>query len=178
MFATHTAILSMARSEPKANFDIEKREKDLSLFFGKLAEQIVLKNVLENKTKSNNKEKALKKLRAKIETDERLKTIKGFMESWNYWRDFYFQLGPIEPKNSQSVSMIENAIQFCMENEYDLHMMIGCIHRASLKRLNRPPFSNIQAYGAEYYEKFYNHVIEDLDKADYQTTSMTRDYGN
>lgn len=178
MFATHTANLSIKRVELRKDFDFAKREEKLNLFFSSLASKIVLEDALQNKTKSVNKEKRIKDLNRKIQTEERLKTIKGFLSSWNFWRDFYFQLGPIEAKNSQSISMIENAIQFCIDNEYDLHMMIGCVHRASLKRLHKPPFSNVQAYGAEYYEKFYDHVLNDLDQADYQTTSMKRNYGN
>lgn len=165
--------ISIKRVEPDSSYDFVKRTENLNRYFARQAESIVLADVMKNPVKSENKEKRIKELANLIETDERMKTIKSFMESWNIWRDFYFQLGPIQPKQKGQITAIENAIQFCEENQYDLHMMIGCLHFANLKKKFMPTYSAITTYGEEVY-KYYDNVLADLDKSDYQSSSMER----
>lgn len=173
MFAAHLSSISINRIEPNQKFDFALAEKKLNKYFERSAERIVLADVIKNPAKSVNKEKRIKAIEESIEKDERFKTIKSFMESWNFWREFYFQLPPIQPKQKGQITAIENAIEFCETNEYDLHMMIGCIHFANLKKKFMPAYSAITTYGEEIY-KFHDRVLSDIDKADYQRSSMER----
>lgn len=173
MFAAHLSSISIARSEPDPKYNFAIREEKLEKYFARAAEKIVIGDVIKNPLKSANKEKRIKAIEESIEKDERFKTIKSFMESWNFWRGFYFDLPELQPKLKAQLTSIENAILFCEEQEYDLHMMIGCIHFASQKKKFMPAFSAITTYGEEIY-KYYDRVISDIDKSDYQQASMER----
>lgn len=107
-----------------------------------------------------------------VETEERFKSVRGFMILWNKWRAFYFGLPDIQPKTRGQLTSIENAIEFCNENELSITMMIACVHKAFEKRRLRPSYSVIVSQGEEIYNVFYDLVIADIDRNDYVERAM------
>lgn len=114
------------------------------------------------------------KIRDMIETEERLRTVKTFLELWNKWRYFYFGLEALTPKTKSQLSMIESAIEFCSSHDFNLNMMIACVHKAHEKRNLRPNFNAVTSYGEELYDRFYDSVLNDIDEVDYRARSMKR----
>lgn len=141
--------------------------------FARIAAQIVQKELLKA-VKPKAKASAEVKIREMIESEERLRSVKSFLEIWNKWRYFYFSLEPISPKTKGQLSMIEGAIEFCNKNEFNLNMMIACVHKAHEKRTLRPNFSAIKLYGEEFYERFYDAVLTDIDEVEYRERSLKR----
>ena len=168
MFAPHLAKISVNRSDPGQLFDADNASKQLARRFADLAEKIVQKDVLATPPTPKARRDADKKIRKMIETEERFKSVKGFMIEWNRWRAFYYDLGEIQPKNRGQLTSIEKAIAFCNTEDYNLTMMIGCIHKAYSWRTVRPSYSNIVSYGTDHYAKFYDEVLADIDRAEYQ----------
>lgn len=100
-----------------------------------------------------------------------MKTIQSFLVLWNEWREHYFDLGPVSPKNRGQLTAIENAIEFCNENNMNLSVLIGCVHRAYLKRTFRPNYTAVVLYGAELYDRFASKVEADMAKENQEEAS-------
>lgn len=172
MFSSHLATFNINRSEPDS---INSKDCEyVKIKFSKLAEQIVLKSILKAPKDPRSKKALEKKIKGKIEFEERFKSVKSFMELWNKWRLFYFDLDPIEPKNSHQLTAIENAIEFAKDNDLDMNMLIGCVHCAFRKRRFKPNFTNLYDKGIDLYEKFYDKVLGDLDRDEYHDSSSKR----
>lgn len=103
-----------------------------------------------------------------------MRTVKDFMVQWNYWREFYFDLGPIQPKTKAQLTVIEDAIEFANKNDLKLPILIGAVHKAYLKRNFRPSYNVIVAYGLEYYDRYYDDIISDLDRKEYEDAASLR----
>ena len=103
-----------------------------------------------------------------------MRTVKDFMVQWNYWREFYLDLGPIQPKTKAQLTVIEDAIEFANKNDLKLPILIGAVHKAYLKRNFRPSYNVIVAYGLKWYEQFYEDILSDLDRAEYEEKSSDR----
>ena len=142
--------------------------------FTDFAERIVLGSLLKEQKSENKKLAVQKRLTEAYETEERMKSIREFMNRWNHWREFYFSLGPIAPKTKSQLTMIENSIAFSNEKGMDLNMVIACIHKAYKGRKFRPSFNAVELYGEEFYEKFYEDVLADIDNQDYEDASERR----
>ena len=80
----------------------------------------------------------------------------------------YFHLDPIQPKNKQQIATIENCIAFAKEKNMKLNILIACIHKMYEKRRVRPNYSSVIAYGEEAYELYYEKVLSDMDREDYE----------
>jgi hypothetical protein len=141
--------------------------------FSRIAETVVQKSLLKAAT-STTRKNAENKIRDMIETEERLRSVKAFLELWNKWRYFYFGLEAITPRTKGQLTMIESAIEFCSTHDFNLNMMIACVHKAYEKRNLKPNFNAISTYGEEFYDKFYDQVMNDIDEVDYRARSMKR----
>jgi hypothetical protein len=116
-----------------------------------------------------------KRIEDLIEDEARRKSIVGFMEEWNKWRDFYFDLPPMEPKTKGQLTAIENAIQFADQHQFRISLLIACVMRAYKGSSFRPNFHAIVRRGEELYEMNYDLVLADVDRDDYEQTSDMRD---
>lgn len=173
MFVPHLAEIQIDRKEPVRGFDHEKAARQLVEQFRRIAERVVQKDLLKRPNKDRRKA-AEKRIRDSIETEERMKTVKEFVERWNYWREKYLSATPIQPKTKSQLTSIERAIQFAEEKEFDLNILIAVIHRTHQKRKFRPGFNAVVQYGEELYEKFYDDVIADIDRWTYEEDSYSR----
>lgn len=81
----------------------------------------------------------------------------------------YLNAAPITPKNKAQLTSIERAIEFAKERDLDLNILIAVVHRSSKKRKFRPHFNMIEQHGEELYERFYDEVIADIDRWQYET---------
>lgn len=169
MFFPHLASIEIGREEPSADFDVRRAKEIIRRRNSELAEKIVLKDLLKAPKASK---KTDEKLRKMIEFDKRLDSTKRFMEKWNYWRYFYFNLAPIYPKNSVHLTCIENIIDISRENNIDLNLLIATVHRAFLTRKFKPSFQIVIAHGLEFYETFYDDVVCDVEKKEYERESI------
>lgn len=126
--------------------------------YRELAERIVFLD-LKSETKTD-KEKTVfkKKLKAQVEKEERIKNIEFFMNNWNKWRLYFYDLGEIQPKTKSQVTQIENIINWAEENRIDIDMLCAVVHRAHIKKSFRPSFSTVIAYGQEWLEKFQEEI--------------------
>jgi len=171
MFSPHLASIQIDRAEPSKNFDAEKSHLEVARRFDALAQKIVLRDNLKKRVDPKRSKKANEKIKKMVETDERMKFTKNFLNTWNHWREFYFQLPAIEVKTSGQVTLIENAIDFAKEKEMDLNILIACVHRAYQKRKFKPSFQEIITRGEEHYQ-LYDDVIADIEKDEYERKSM------
>lgn len=166
MFNAYYSQIEIKRQEPE-NLDVEKSTKEIKVMFERMADHIVSKSLLVA-PKDDRKKKGIEtKIRKMIETEQRLKSVKGFVELWNRWREYYFSLPPIFPKNNSQIGAIEGAIKFANDHDMNLSILIACIHHAYLKRTIRPNYTSVIAYGEEWYEKFYDKVVADVSRSDY-----------
>lgn len=140
--------------------------------FAALAKQIVLRDAITKPKDNQKRKKAHEKIRKLVEFDERKKHVSDFLVMWNRWRDFYFQLPPVDVKTPGQVTTIENAIDFAKENNMDLNLLIACVHRAYSKRLKlKPGFSEIISRGIEHWQ-LYDDVIADIEKEEFERKSL------
>lgn len=172
MFCSHLSIIKCVRTEP-SGLDIEKESMKIKRLFARMAESIVVRNILTAPKDPKEVARIKLKMRKQSEFDERLKMSKSFIDLWNKWRDFYLGLPAYTPKQASQLTAIESAVKFCVENEMDLNMMIACLHRSYKKRTLKPSFFNLydeKALGI--YDNFYNTVLADLDRQEAQEVSM------
>lgn len=166
MQAPHLVFISIERDEPGNEFIIERAEQKVKDKFSRIAARIVEKDLLNRPLTKGRAKKLKEKIEKEIETEERMKSVKGFMSLWNHWRDFYYNLPPMRVKTRGQLTSIENAIEFCNDEEFELSLMIACLHKAYMKRTMRPSYSNIVSYGADLYDRFYDSVMADIDRED------------
>lgn len=172
MFCSHHAIIQVERDDPSDRLD-SKNEIKIKKMFARMAETIVLKNILQAPKDPVALRRAKLKLKKQTEFAERLKSCAGFLSIWNRWREFYFKLSTYEPKQAYQLTAIENAIEFAKENELDLNMLVACVHRSFRKRKIKPNFTNLYDDKAvEVYDSHYDLVLSDLDREDSLEYSM------
>ena len=106
MFYPHLSEITIARDEP--NVDPKRELKLIQRRNSLMAAKVVTNHLLKNPKASK---VSRKKLSDKIEFDERLATTKSFMETWNKWRDFYFDAKPMKVKNKSQLTCIEKIIE-------------------------------------------------------------------
>jgi len=117
----------------------------------------------------NETRKTKKKIENLIEFDERMKLVKDFMETWNYWRQFYLDLPATKPKTKGQLTCIENILDLVKEENVNLRMLIAATHKAySLyKRKYNPTYATVLHSGLDFYDKYYDDILIDIDK-DYE----------
>lgn len=120
------------------------------------------------------RKKAEEKIRQLIEFDERMRNVKEFMNEWNRWRKFYFDLPPTMPKNKAHMTIIENSLTFATENNLNLPILLGTIHKAYQKRKFMPAYTEICAHGLAHYARYSDDVVADLDRAEYEAKAALR----
>jgi len=167
MFFSHLAEIEIERDEP--DIDPIKESKIILRRNALLAEKIVARNLLKPRKKNP---KVSEKIRALLEFDQRLDSARVFVETWNYWRDFYFDVGPMSPKNKGQLTCIEKIIEMSQENNINLSILIGATHKAYVWRKIRPGFSEALSKGLEHYENLYDDVVSDLDKQEYEMGAL------
>lgn len=143
--------------------------------FSRLAEEIVAKNLIKTPTEEKRVLRGEAGLRKQAEFQERLKSVKDFMKHWNFWRRFYFDLPPIEPKTSGQLTTIEKCIDFAKDNDMNLSVLIGVVHKGFEYRRFKPNYNSILLYGEELYEKFHSRVTADIDQKEYEKRALNRD---
>jgi hypothetical protein len=174
MFNPHLADISVARQEPGSDFDAKKAHREVLRQFALIAERAVTKDLLQAPKTKEQKKRAAKRIDDQIENEARRGAVAGFLDEWNRWRKFYFDLDPMEPKSKGQLTRIESAIQFCNEHKYHLPMLIACVMKSYEGGPFRPNFDAIVKRGEELYERNYDAVMADVDRAEYEETSSHR----
>lgn len=163
----HLVEIRIIRKEPGSTFNSKAAARILAEQFSVLAERIIAKGILKKPACPKNRKRAEDKIMDLVETDERLKTVKFFLESWNKWRDFYFDLPALEIKTKSQLTSVENAIAFINEHGLNMQLMIAAVHRAHRHRKFRPNFNTITHLGIECYDEHYDYVMADIDERNY-----------
>lgn len=174
MLTIHLCEISVLRREPPKDYDTEKAERKLSLYFRTTALEIISKDILMAAPDPKKKKKAQKKIEDMIETDARKRSVASFLLEWNEWREFYLKAGPIVLKTKGQLTLIEDAIEFCNVNKFKTNMMIACVHRAYVGYKHNPNFDAVVRRGEELYEKNYDLVEADIDRDEYQERALGR----
>lgn len=164
MFYPNYAEIGIIRSEPQT-VDEEVVRKKISY----IAERVVTKSFLKGKTI---KKKTVKKIRRLEQTDERRKSLQPFMAKWNYWRQFYFDVGPNKLKTPSQMGAVENIIEMSKENNLNLDVLLACVHKAYCWGKLRPTFTTVLSRGIEFYERHYEDVLADIDKQNYEDEAL------
>ena len=165
MFFPHLSSIQCSRDEP-INKISDKRILELRRKYAELATKIVYEDWLKEPQKKPQKLKEL------IEFDQRIRTTESFMNVWNFWRNFYFDLTPITPKNKSQLTCIENIIDMTKKEKLDLNMLIATVHKAHSFSKFMPSFQKVLFKGIEYYEQFYDVVVEDVNRQHYEEESL------
>jgi len=168
MFYPHLAEIDIERDEPA--IDPKREARIVSHRNAILAEQIVTKDLIRKRKKTS---KVSEKVRALLEFDERFKSARHFMELWNFWREFYFDVGPIHPKNKSQLTCIEKIIEMAGDKKMNLSVLIGATHKAYVWRKVRPGFSETLSKGADHYENYSDQVSADLDRREYEEGALS-----
>lgn len=118
----------------------------------------------------NEKFKVVVKPESKLFRD-RLAELSEFLEYWNSWRDFYFDAKPIAIKTKSQLTTCENIVKKIEEQNYNMTLFIACVHKGFQHRKFRPEFTAALHYGDEYYEKFYDAVLGDIQLKEYENNA-------
>ncbi len=163
MFVSHLAVVDIKRIEP-SNLDLDGIVNKVLLERESLAERIIISSWVNGDNR-----KAKKVISKKIsEIDsliERKQFVSQFMEIWNYWRMFYFDLNPIRPKTKSQLTQIENAVNLVKEKDLQLNLVIACTHKAFVWRKVNPAFHNLINAGLEKYDQYIDDVMVDIDRS-------------
>lgn len=173
MFTSHLSEISITRNEPNQDFDAEEASRKVGRRFARLAEKIILNSWIKE-PKPEKRAQAHARIRQLIEFDERMRSVKGFLAEWNRWRKLYFDLPAQEPKTKGQLTVIEDAVAFANEKELKLPILLGAVHKAFQKRKYRPNYHEVMLHGLEYYARYYDDVIADLDRMEYEEISSER----
>lgn len=165
MHFSHLADATLKRQEPH-NFDLDKARRKTQLRNERIAEHVVRKMALDGGFKISEKQ-VQKEIKKKTEIEIRSTAVIQFMDMWNHWRQFYFDLPPIRPKTKAQLTSIENAIQIVDENEINLTIFIACTHKAFVWRKVNPGFHDLIGRGLDYFEQHMDSVLTDIDHAAY-----------
>lgn len=174
VFTPNLAQIRITRKDPGPDFDTETATRKLARRTQQFAALIVTKNLLRSVPSESRRKSAEKKIHDMIETEERMKTVRVFMESWNDWRNFYYDLPPMVIKNKSQLSTVESCIDFAYENRMDLSILIACVMKNYEKRNYRPNFNAILTYGEDAYKNLYDQVMADIDLREYEERSTQR----
>lgn len=172
----HLAQVEIARREPDADFDAEKAHEILVERFARVAERIVAKGLLHKTPTQKEVKLTASRIRKQIEFEARIKSVQFFLDLWNEWREFYFDLPPMTLKNAGQITTVENCIVHAKRHGLHLGMLLGCIHRAYVGRKIRPHFNVILTHGEEIYEEQYDKLEADISERSYLESSMRRGY--
>ena len=165
MFSPHLSQIEIYRREPRL-LNFRMLEDCIMRRSIKEVEKIISKDSI--KTHGDTK-KTQKKIKNLIEIDERLRTVKRFMRVWNYWREFYFNLPEINPKTKGQLTCIENILELSKKERLNLNMLIATHKAYAIRRSSyMPTYSTVLAQWEDFYEKFYDSVLVDIDREDYE----------
>lgn len=116
------------------------------------------------------------RIRKQIEFEQRVKSVQFFLDLWNEWREFYFDLPKITVKTTSQLTTIENCIAHAKDTGLHLGMLLGCIHRAYVGRKFKPNFNIILTHGEDIYEEQYDKLEADISEKSYAESAMRRGY--
>jgi len=135
-----------------------------------MAERIVLKNSMSKKKKVT--KATINKIKKLEEFDARLKALDDFLEVWNKWRELY-DLKAVKIKTAGQATSIEKSLAFVKEHDLDLNIFIGTIHRAYFYKRYNPSFAQGYAdYSLEFYDKFFDDVVGDIEEENYMDEAL------
>lgn len=109
-------------------------------------------------------------LHKKEEFEIRVKEIKPFVDSWNRWRGFYFDIpNPVVIKTPSQLSMAENALKFLKENNRNPDIAIACLFKLYKMRKYKllPNFSALKTM-PDIYEELYDGALADIEEMIYK----------
>lgn len=164
MFYSHLANIIVKKNEPSV-IDVKKETERILKRNKIIAEKVIYNDLLKKNTK---KESSVEKIQKLLEKDIRLKSVKHFLDKWNYWRSFYFNYGPIKIKNMGQITTIEKIIDLCIEKEMNLNIFIACFHKSFIHRKRKPPVQWALSYGEESYQNYYEDVLTDIDQHNFE----------
>lgn len=164
MFFPHFASINTKRQAPGVvtnRMSAKLRERNEDFVTG-----IVMNSWLRGDF-AKSKKSVEKKISDISEIEIRSESARDFMEKWNFWRKFYFDLSPISPKTKSQLTQIEKIVLLSKSEDLRLTMLIGTVHKAFVWRKVNPGFQDILFKGLEYYERFHDIVISDIDSSNY-----------
>ena len=140
-----------------------------------LAMAAVTRDMLKPRPENNGRAK----IKRAWETDARLKLVAPFIESWNYWRDFYVKERPAfqwtwEPRTAGQATCIEHITELAREHALDLDLLIACFHRQWGWKKTTPLLTMCLSHALDYYNDHIDAVHVDLDAA--ESTKRANDW--
>jgi len=168
MFAPHTAQVEIARTEP-IGINAELAAEIVRKRNATLAFEAVSRDML--KVNQTTGQIITARLIKRWETDERLKSLRPFVDSWNYWRERYakhdYEFTWV-PKTPSQISMMETVNAICQENQIDTDIFIACGHRAYAKSRYSLSLNMLCANGLDFFAKHAEEVLTEIDEDAYQ----------
>ncbi len=169
MFFAHFSQVQISRQEPK-DLDLEKARARHDEFARRIANQIIVKNLAnlsDAKQQADLKEKNRKRESFLFEVE----LHQGFLNSWNFWRDFYFNASKVEIKNTAQLTVVRKIKNLCVNTGMDLHILIGCTHKSYSRYNRRPSFQNCLGGAEDCYANFKDHIENELDRLEYEASA-------
>jgi hypothetical protein len=162
VFGPHTSKIDIQRSEP-TDLDLNQAIKKAAKRNAAITQKVVIGDLL--KKVPDNAERSRKRILSRWESDERLKHLKPFLDSWNKWREFYTGAdNKWFPKNNGQLTAMENIIDMADKAGLHYDLIIACSFRAFEKRRFSLGLSNVLANGLEHYEKLIDDVLVDIEQ--------------
>jgi predicted HTH transcriptional regulator len=167
MFYPHYSEIEITRAEPEnVDGELEDIVKERISF---IAERVVTSSFLKGKKIKKQTQNKIRKLE---ERDARKKSLESFMERWNYWRRFYFDIGPNTLKTTSQMGAVENIIKMAKENNLNLDMLIASVHKGYAWGKLRPTFTTVLSKGVDLYDQYYEDVLADIDNRSYEDEAI------
>jgi hypothetical protein len=168
MFAPHTAQVAIARTEP-VGISPELATEIVRKRNAALAFSAIMRDAL--KVNRSQGQQRTERLLRRWEMDGRMGPLRPFIESWNYWREFYTK-EEIEttwvPKTNGALTTIETIIDLCKENQIDPDLFVACGHRAYARSRYPLSLSMLCANGLDYFNRHAEQILVEIDEAEYQ----------
>lgn len=112
------------------------------------------------------------------ELDARMTPLRPLIESWNRWREYYAAEdrefhAPWGPRTASHMTACESVVDFAKENSLDLDLLIACGHKAFAKSRYDLTVNMLVAHGLDYFSKFAEAVVIDLDEDEYRASAAS-----
>jgi hypothetical protein len=103
---------------------------------------------------------------------DRINGIMPFLDLWNEYREKFekYKFKPWIPKDSRTVTIIENIMHFVSENGLDLERYVLAGFYAWRK--SAPPVNMYFRYGYQWYERYGDKIEEDLFETQHEYESL------
>jgi len=177
MLQQHYFKIPYARKEPCSDFDTQKATRAVRELLESIAKQTVKEFLLKKVPEPKVKKVAQKRLLKSSINEEKKKRLHTFTESWNKWRDFYFESSnTIVIKNNSQIGLAIGALEHIETTGHPLDIYLACLFKGYTKIFSkkkfRPSFASVKTHGDEFFEQFYDDVIADIDEANYKERAL------